>query len=336
MRDYIVDNAMMWLRDYRADGLRWDATFAIRAIDGRDIEEGWSLLRRVNDASHSESVPKTIIAEDNQDSPWVTRPTQESGLGFDTQWDNWSYHRLFGPIVARNDGERDMNAVRDAIAHSINGRATQRVLFSENHDETGNLNGNVRLPNRISPDDPASLDARKRSTLAASIVLTAPGIPMLFHGQEFLEDGRWGDRALDFSRAQRFSGILRLYQDLIRLRLATDARGLRGGNLDVFHQNDGDKVIAFRRWDAGGPGDDVVVIANFSGKSFSTYDVGLPRAGRWKVRFNGDAKAYSSDFGGSSSADVDARTGGFAPERDHQPFAGSVALGPYSVVVLTQ
>src|SRR4029078_8752160 len=120
--------------------------------------------------------------------------------------------------------------------------------------ETGNLNGNVRLPNRISPDDPASLDARKRSTLAAWFFLTAPAIPMLFHGQEFLEDGRWGDRALDFSRAQRFSRILRLYQDLIRLRLATDARGLRGGNLDVFHQNDGDKVIAFRRWDAGGPG----------------------------------------------------------------------------------
>jgi 1,4-alpha-glucan branching enzyme len=336
VRDYIVDNAMMWLRDYRADGLRWDATFAIRAIDGTDIPEGWDLLRRVNDAAKSEASPKLMIAEDNQDSDWVTKPTQVSGLGFDTQWDNRSYHLLHDAIVAGADHDRDMNRVRDAIAHGYNGVGTQRVFFSENHDEVGNLNGNFRLPNRISPNDPAGLAARKLSTLAAAIVLTAPGIPMLFHGQEFLEDGRWGDRALDFSKVDRFPGIVALYRDLIALRLAPDARGLRGSGLNFFHVNSDAKVIAFHRWQDGGAGDDVVVVANFSAAAFTSYEIGLPRGGAWKTRFNGDSARYSPDFGDSPTSDVAARSGGFAASRDQLEFSGAVALGPYSVVVLTQ
>jgi 1,4-alpha-glucan branching enzyme len=336
VRDYIVDNAMMWLRDYRADGLRWDATFAIRAIDGADIPEGWDLLRRVSDAAKSEPTAKLLIAEDNQDFEWVTKPTQASGLGFDTQWDNRSYHLLHDAIVAGADRDRDMNRVRDAIAHAFNGSSTQRVFFSENHDEVGNLNGNFRLPNRIAPNDPAGVAARKLSTLAASIVLTAPGIPMLFHGQEFLEDGRWGDRALDFSKVDRFPGILALYRDLIALRLSPDARGLRGNSINFFHVNNQDKVIAFHRWQDGSPGDDVVVVANFSGATFSSYEIGLPRGGAWKMRFDADSKRYSSDFGDSPAADVIAAAGGFAATRDGLAFSGAMALGPYSAVVLSQ
>lgn len=337
VQDFIVDNAMMWLRDYRCDGLRWDATFAIRSIDGRDIQEGWQLLRRVNDAADSEPTFKAMMAEDNQDSEWVTRETRAGGLGFDSQWDNSGFRGLHGAIVARADAERDMNGVRYAVSHAFNGAATQRVFFSENHDEVGNINGNFRLTNRIAPEDPFGLAARKRSTLAAAIVLTSPGVPMLFHGQEFLEDGRWGDRALDFSKVDRFPGIVRLYRDLTHLRLAGDARGLRGNNLNFFHVNHTDKVVAFHRWDAGGAGDDVVVVANFSGKSFADgYLIGLPRGGTWKVRFNGDSRIYSTDFGGASSSDVSATPGGFASTRDGLGFGGVVRLGPYSVVVLTQ
>ena len=108
--------------------------------------------------------------------------------------------------------------------------------------------------------------ARKRSTLAAAMVFTAPGIPMLFQGQEFLEGGWFRDTVpVDWDQKDEFHGIVRLYRDLIRLRLnhAGFTRGLCGQFTQVFHLNEESNVIAFHRWDKGGPADDVVIVANF-------------------------------------------------------------------------
>jgi 1,4-alpha-glucan branching enzyme len=160
---------------------------------------------------------------------------------------------------------------------------------------------------------------------------------MLFQGQEMLEVAGFdfpSPPALDWSNADRFAPIMKMYRDLIAMRrnLFGETRGLSGNNTRVHHRNDGDKVLAWHRWDRGGPGDDVIVIANFANKSFDSYLVGLPTGGTWKVRFHGDAKVYSADFGGGSGSDVIAENVG----RDGMPFRGSVVLRPYSLVVLSQ
>jgi 1,4-alpha-glucan branching enzyme len=98
----------------------------------------------------------------------------------------------------------------------------------------------------------------------------------------------------------------------------------------VFHVHDGNKVLAYRRW--GGADDDVVVVANFANRRYTRYDIGLPKGGTWRVRVNTDDLKYSTDFGGSSSADIQA----LSQPRDGQPFTGPVALGAYSVVILTR
>lgn len=82
----------------------------------------------------------------------------------------------------------------------------------------------------------------------------------------------------------------------------------------------------------GGPGDDTIVIANFSNQSFSNYDIGLPSDGTWTVRFNSDWQGYSPDFGNTQTFDVGAQWGG----KDGLPAHGSLALGPYSVVILSR
>ena len=76
----------------------------------------------------------------------------------------------------------------------------------------------------------------------------------------------------------------------------------------------------------------MIVVANFSNTSFDSYLVGLPTSGTWKVRFHGDAKVYSPDFGGGSGSDVVAESIG----RDGMAHRGAVVLRPYSVVVLSQ
>lgn len=86
VRHYLVDNAVSWLRDYRLDGLRLDATAYIRNIvwDGdpsQDIPDGWQLLEQINDAIDGSQPWKITIAEDMQDNDWITRPTAAQGPG---------------------------------------------------------------------------------------------------------------------------------------------------------------------------------------------------------------------------------------------------------------
>ena len=64
------------------------------------------------------------------------------------------------------------------------------------------------------------------------------------------------------------------------------------------------KLVAFRRWHEGGPGDDVVVVANFGHEARGVYRIGFPREGLWKLRLNTDWTRYSEDFGGLASIDV--------------------------------
>jgi 1,4-alpha-glucan branching enzyme len=333
VRDFIVDSALMWLNDYRVDGLRWDSTVNIRTGAGRDIAEGWGLLQRVNDAVDHSQPWKIMIAEDLQSNDWITRGTGGGGAGFDSQWDARFFHPIDDAIIASDDSSRSMFAIRDAITAGYSGDAMHRVVYTESHDEVAN--GRQRIPEMIYPGHADSWWSRKRSTLGAAIALTSPGIPMMFMGQEMLTDGYFTDQnPLDWSRADTYSGIVQMYTDLIRMRRNLDGNtaGLRGQHVNVFHVNDTDKVIAYHRWDRGGAGDDVVILANFSSRAFDAYTIGFPRGGTWHVRFNGDASVYSSDFGDAPAFDLDAQRS----PRDGLGYSGPVALGPYSVVVLSQ
>src|SRR5262249_11373968 len=75
VREYVRDNARMWLDAYRCDGLRWDSTANIRGHDGKPLPEGADLLREVNDAVHRAAPWKLMIAEDLETKDVVTQAT---------------------------------------------------------------------------------------------------------------------------------------------------------------------------------------------------------------------------------------------------------------------
>ncbi|MFM8784309.1 MAG: alpha amylase C-terminal domain-containing protein, partial [Phycisphaerales bacterium] len=335
VRTYIRDNAMMWLDEFRMDGLRFDATKFIRLVgfDGPELPDGWSLMQWCNNSADAASPGKLMIAEDLGDNEWITRTTGAGGAGFDTQWDGSFAFPVRTAIETANDASRDMFAVRDAVNKRYNGSMQQRIIYTESHDEVAN--GRSRVPETIWPGNAGSWASRKRSTLGAALVMTSPGIPMLFQGQEFLEDRWFSDTdPLEWSRTQTYAGILQLYRDLIAMRrnLGGNTRGLTGQSHVEHHVNNGSKVIAYRRWADGGPGDDVVVLANFSAQSFPNYRIGLPRAGTWRVRFNSDWNGYSADYGNFSTVDVVADPWPY----DGMPFSGNLSVGPYSAVVFSQ
>jgi 1,4-alpha-glucan branching enzyme len=334
VRSYIHDNAMMWLDDYHMDGLRYDMTLFMRSVDGaRELPEGWSLTQWVNREIHFKYPHKLTIAEDLQNNDWLTKPADWGGAGFSTQWDAGFVHPIRNVVQQVEDTYRSMYAVRDAICHRYNFSAFERVIYSESHDEVAN--GKKRVPAEIDPNDPKGWFSQKRSTLAACLVFTAPGIPMIFQGQEFLRGGWFDDsKGIDWSEEKDCEGIVRLYRDLIRLRLNRQnlTSGLTGQRIEVHHLNDNDKLIAFRRWKEGGIGDDTVIVANFANRAWEDYKIGFVRSGNWHLHFNSDATYYSEDFGNFESGDVVAEPTSY----DGLPASAKVTIAPYSVLIYSE
>ncbi len=339
VRQFLRDNALFWLNKYRIDGLRFDSVVNIRNRNGEnndpagDLPDGWSLLQWINNEIHDTQPWKITIAEDLQNNAWITKETGAGGAGFNSQWDAGFVHPVRHAIITSNDSDRNLLAVRDALTHCYNGDAMQRVIYTESHDEVAN--GKQRVPEEIWPGNAGSWFSRKRSTLGAALVFTAPGIPMIFQGQEFLEDQYFQDvDVLDWAKLDTYIGIHNLYRDLIRLRRNwfNQTGGMRGQHINVHHVNNTDKIIAFHRWENGGPGDDVIVIANFANRSYQSYTLGFPQAGFWRVRFNSDWQGYSADFGNYLGYDTVASQGSL----DQMPFQANVGIGPYSALILSQ
>ncbi len=339
VRRYLSDNALMWLEEYHADGLRWDMIIYIKNINGEadkpanDIPEGWSLMQWINGEIQQKFPGKISIGESMRNTPWVVKDVGAGGAGFNAQWDGEFVHSIRQAVITRDDGSRDLGAVSRAIEHRCDADAFRRVIFTESHDEVAN--GRARVPEEIWPGNVDSWFSKKRSTLAGALVLTSPGIPMLFQGQELLEDRWFRDTdPIDWSRTEDEHGILGMYRDLLALRrnLAGVTRGLCGQNLHLFHFDDGAKLIAFQRWEQGGPGDSVVVVVNLSNQSHDDYRLGFPRAGWWKTRFNSDSYNYDPNFANHPAPDVEAGGEGI----DGLPCSGSISIGPYTVVIYSQ
>ncbi|PPD12752.1 alpha-amylase family glycosyl hydrolase [Methylophilus sp.] len=336
VRKYIFDNAMMWLDDYHADGLRYDMTLYIRSVEASAqnlIAEGWSLLQWINSEVEARHPGKITIAEDLQNSAELTLKREDGGAHFGTQWDAGFVHPVRAALIEMDDANRSMAAVRDAILNQYNHDAFQRVIYTESHDEVAN--GKQRLVSEIDPSEQPGRYAIKRSCLGAALVMTAPGIPMLFQGQEFLRD-QWfrDDRPIDWHRAEEYASITTMYRDLINLRLnkAGYSAGLTGQHTAVYHVNDNDKLIAMHRWREGGVGDDVIVIFNFAEGRKENYVIGLPHDGEWKLRFNNDAGLYNEQLDETPSGDITANEEG----RDGYDFSATITIGAYACLIYSQ
>jgi len=336
VRRFIHDNAMMWLDEYRMDGLRYDMTLFIRSVDGSDekeIPEGWSLAQWINRDIREHYPDKITIAEDLRTNNAITQDEEHGGANFSSQWDEAFVHPIREAVTRAEDQHRDMHAVADAISHRYNLNAFERVVYTESHDEVAN--GKKRVPSEIDENDPDGWFARRRAALGAAIVFTSAGIPMIFQGQEFIRPD-WFDDAnpIDWDEAGEQDKTMRLYRDLIRLRLNKEGHssGLTGQDTEIFHINNKDKVIAYRRRVLGTDVGEVVVIVNMSHRHWDNYRIGFPKAGNWHVRFDSSSKFYSED--GSE-------VGIAAVEAVHAPYdwythSAGLSIPAYSAIVFSQ
>lgn len=333
VRQYIFDNAMMWLEEFRADGLRYDMTLYIRAADhdqNNINEDGYSLLQWINSEVANRFPGKITIAEDLQNNSKLTESAEHGGGNFDAQWDAGFVHPVRETIIASEDSHRSLQTICDAILHKYNHDVFERVIYTESHDEVAN--GKQRVVSEIDPSENPNRFAVKQSTLGACLMMTAPGIPMLFQGQEFLVDEWFRDTVpLDWYRADRYDSVVRMYRDLIALRTNRSGAtaGLTGQKVQVIHCNDDDKIIAFHRAKEGGCHDDVMVILKFSDQAAMDYRIGFPIPGKWKLVFNGDADVYGEHQDGTQAEGIETEP----IDYDQQPQSADIHLGAYSCLI---
>lgn len=321
VRRYIRDQIMMFVEEYRIGGFRWDSVYSMIYTDWGHNQDAEHLLRDIN-------------WELSQDHPHVFRSSEDHAydfsMNFESQWDVDYRWGLYGQVVAGSDSARDMWAVAGLLNHWPGWDGHYRVLFSEAHDYIAATHGRTRLPSAIHGDNPESIWARKRSLLAAGLVMTTPGVPMIFQGQELLETLPFhDDTPLRWDRTNQFAGIVQAYTDLIHARrnLREGTQGLKGTGINVHHVDNDNKVIAYVRWDAGNQQDDVMVIANFGATNWTnnTYSINFPSDGVWYSHFNSDRTEYSDDFGDIGPSEINVTGGG-----------ATVNMGMYSIQIFSQ
>jgi 1,4-alpha-glucan branching enzyme len=333
VRDYLVDNARMWIGEYHCDGLRLDSTINIRNGHGQggsygELPEGAEFLRELSRRIHGEFPAAVLIAEDLQREPAVTAHVDDGGLGFDLQWSSAFVHPVREALEQLDDAARDLEEVAEAVSGAVEGE--RRVIYTESHDEVAN--GRTRVPAEIDPDSPRSLWAYRRAALGAVLTMTSIGTPMIFQGQEWGDEDWFDDaEALQWSRRDERPGTVALWRDLIKLRTGADDRasGLRGDQTRTMILDD--ELLVHWRWGIGGAENATVVITNFTANERQV-SVPVPASGTWHVILATDWSGYDESGTDVVSPQVD--TGPELPEDGS--FIVPLNIPPYGAALLAR
>jgi 1,4-alpha-glucan branching enzyme len=298
VRQFLIDNAVFFLNEYRIDGIRYDE---VRVISD-NVPSGRTLCQDMTGTVRFVRPASIQIAEYwdwDRASPVTAVP---AGLGFDAALGD-GFRDAVRALVSQAAGGETAQLGFDAIAQSLYplegyDAAWRVVQCLENHDITyAAHDGAARVAMLADPSNRRSWYARSRSRAATALLLAAPGIPALFMGEEILEDKLWSDDEKDhpghlvwwdgLRTDTVMADFLRFMQDLVAVRRREPA--LRAEGVRVSRQNDYDRVIVVHRWVAdSGPGRDVLAVVSFDENPKQGYGIGLPRRGRWMELFNSD------------------------------------------------
>jgi 1,4-alpha-glucan branching enzyme len=294
------DNAQYYIDEFHADGLRYDE---ISILLSTNQASGWAFCRALTSQLRTAQPRFLQNAEfwpgEFPDIPTsvqpILQPADQGGAGFDVVQHNALRLAVRGGIGAASYGASasvSMSAIAAALYPPGLDHAWRAVTCIENHDVVM-AGRDPRIPVLADPSDPGSWYARSRSRVASGLLLTAPGIPQLFMGQEFLEPRPWdtnpsGPNLLDWAALDGSDIVatdhLRFTHDLLRLRANQPA--LRGDNVNPYYVSDTDRVLAFHRWLP--TGQDVIVVVTLAESTWWSYHLGFPLSGFWREVFNSD------------------------------------------------
>jgi malto-oligosyltrehalose trehalohydrolase len=205
VRAFLIENALMWLRDYHLDGLRLDAVHAFE--DHRALHFLEQLASEVQALAALLNRDLVLIAESDLNDPRLVTSREAGGYGLTAQWSDDFHHAVHAAITGERQGYYADFGTMAALAHTVTrvffhdgrwsafrGRTHGRqvdifrvpahrfLCYLQNHDQVGNRAAGDRIAATVHPD---------LLRAGAGLVLTAPYTPMLFMGEEWAADTPW-------------------------------------------------------------------------------------------------------------------------------------------------
>ncbi len=341
VRNFLIANALFWLKKYHIDGLRVDAVASMLYLDYSRQEGQWipnryggrenlgaiEFLQTMNQKVH-EIVPGALtIAEESTAWGGVSRPVETGGLGFDLKWnmgwmnDTLRYFRK-EPIYRKYH--------HNELTFSLIYAYSENFMLPFSHDEV--VHGKGSLISQM-PGDMWQKFANLR--LLLSYQWTHPGKKLMFMGCELAQWKEWNcDHEIQWEllKWESHQGIQKLVGDLNRLYQNEPAMHELDFDHDGFEwidcHNRNDSLLSYIRR-AKDPNDFLVVIANFTPSVRRDCRVGVPQAGRYKEIFNSDSAYYDgSDVGNPMEIEAE------KTEWNGRPYSVQVTVPPLGVTVL--
>jgi 1,4-alpha-glucan branching enzyme len=340
VRNFLVANAIYWLEEFHADGLRVDAVASMlyldysrsegewspNALGGRENLDAVSFLREVTATCYKRVPGIAMIAEESTAWPGVTRPVHLGGLGFGLKWNmGWMHDTLV--YLGRDPVHRSYH--HDEITFSMLYAYSEHYVLPLSHDEV--VHGKSSLLRKMAGDEWRQF-AGLRALLA--YMWAHPGKQLLFMGSEFGQGDEWSEQAgLQWHLLQYpvHSGVRQLVRDLNSLYLRRPALwqqdSVPAGFAWIDASDLSGNVLSFLRY--GGDGSVLACIANFGAMPHHDYRIGLPSAGRWAELINTDADVY----GGSGVGNLGAVTATDEPCHG-RPYSAALTIPPLGVLWL--
>jgi 1,4-alpha-glucan branching enzyme len=341
VRNFLLANALYWLREFHADGIRVDAVASMLYLDysrragewvpnpfgGNEDLDAVSFLKEVNEVLYAREPGAISAAEESTAWPGVSRPTYLGGLGFGFKWNmGWMHDTL--DYFQRDPIHRSYH--HHQLTFSLVYAFSENFVLPLSHDEV--VHGKGSLLQKM-PGDRWQQLANLRALYG--YMWAHPGKKLLFMGQEFAQEREWSERrSLDWHLLEQreHEGVQSLVRELNRVYRERPALWEVDDSHEGFRwlePNDAaGNVLAFARLSRGGE-DVVVCVLNLSPVPREGYRVGMPRAGRWAEALNTDSPA----FGGSGVGNPDGVEADATPWHD-QPFSAEVTLPPLAAVWL--
>src|SRR5256714_654975 len=338
VRNFLIANALFWLRECHVDGLRVDAVASMLYLDysrtagrwvpnkygGRENLEAIDFIRELNTVVHQEQPGATMIAEESTSWPLVTKGADRGGLGFDFKWNmGWMHDTIEyfkrDPFVRRY--------FHNNLTFGLTYAWSENFILPFSHDEVVHMKGSML--NKMH-----GTREQKFANLRAlyAYMWAHPGKKLLFMGAELGQWREWSDeRSLDWHLLDEDEhlGVNTLVRDLNRLlkeppalyELDVEPRGFQWIDVDNALEN----VVAFQRLSRDG--DSLVCVCNFSAAPRRGYRIGLPERGTYRLLLNTDSSYYS----GSNALQINSVEAEEQPWQN-RPFSAAVDLPPLTTL----
>ena len=339
VRNFLLANALYWCREFHIDGLRVDAVASMLYLDysrkegewepnkfgGRENLEAISLMKELNEVVHRACPGVMMIAEESTAWPQVSHPVYAGGLGFDFKWNmGWMHDTLkyFQTDPLFRGGNH--NALTFGLIYAW----SENFILPFSHDEVVHMKG--ALLNKMPGDE-----QQKFATLRAlyAYMWAHPGKKLLFMGGEFGQWREWNEEAsLDWHLLGKplHKGVQTLVRDLNRVYGKDSSLWEADGDPSGFQWIDADNatenIVSFIRRSPE-TGRELVCVCNFSPLIRAEHQLGLPRAGRYRLIVNTDSEGY----GGMGASVAKAFTAKKKPVHGQQ-FSATVSLPPMSTL----